>query len=74
MEREKEKTKKLNAGQINNSYVENNNNRIKNILNEDGNHKRKISLYSKNVLIYGWGRNKYGEMGFGHNTDINSPL
>lgn len=71
---EREKTKKLNTSHMNDSYVENNNNRIINIVNEDLNSKRRISLYTKNVLIYGWGKNKYGEMGVGHNTNINSPL
>lgn len=71
---EREKTKKLNTSNINDSYVENNNKRIANIIIDDVNHKRRISLYSKNVLIYGWGKNKYGEIGIGHNTNINSPL
>ena len=35
--------------------------------------KRRSSSYSKNVLIYGWGKNKYAELGIGHNTNINSP-
>ncbi len=68
-----EKVKKINTSNVNNSYIENNNNRIINILNEENNKKRRVSLYSKNVLIYGWGKNKYGEIGVGHNTNINSP-
>ncbi len=35
--------------------------------------RRKSSIYANNVLIYGWGKNKYGELGIGHNTNINSP-
>jgi hypothetical protein len=71
---EKERTKKLNTSTVNDSYIENNNIRIINKVNEDANQKRRISLYTKNVLIYGWGNNKYGEIGVGHNTNINSPL
>jgi len=71
---EKERTKKMNASNMNDSYIENNNKRIINMINEENSKKRRISLYTKNVLIYGWGKNKYGEMGVGHNTNINSPL
>jgi len=70
---EKEKTKNLNSSHMNESYIENNNNRIANLVNDKTNNKRGVSLYTKNVLIYGWGKNKYGEMGIGHNTNINSP-
>lgn len=71
---ERESSKKLNTSHINDSYTENNNNRIINKVNENRNKKARISLYTKNVLIYGWGKNKYGEIGVGHNTNINSPL
>ncbi len=70
---EKERTKRLNNSQINDSYVENNNNRIINIINDEKNSRRRPSIYTNNVLIYAWGKNKYGEMGIGHNTNMNSP-
>lgn len=73
MERERSK-RKLNSSNVSDAYIENNNNRIINIINDEANKKKRSSIYSKNVLIYGWGKNKYGEMGVGHNTNINSPL
>ena len=72
---ERERTKKLNSSHINDSYVENNNNRLINLLNKkpENEERRHSSIYTKNVLIYGWGKNKYGELGLGHNTNLNSP-
>ena len=70
MEREREHSKRLND-----SYVENNNNRLINLINKkpEKEERRSSSIYTKNVLIYGWGKNKYGELGLGHNTNLNSP-
>lgn len=31
------------------------------------------SIYKNNVFIYGWGKNKYGELGIGHNSNLNCP-
>lgn len=62
-----DKPKKINS---NNFYLENKDQSKKYSLVEE---KRRISLYTKNVLIYGWGKNKYGELGIGHITNINSP-
>ena len=69
-EREREHSKRLND-----SYVENNNNRLINLINKkpEKEERRSSSIYTKNVLIYGWGKNKYGELGLGHNTNLNSP-
>jgi hypothetical protein len=30
-------------------------------------------IYQKNTYVYGWGKNKYGELGLGHTENINSP-
>jgi hypothetical protein len=70
MERERERNKK-----INDSYVENNNNRLINLMNKkpEIDEKRSNSIYMKNILVYGWGKNKYGELGLGHNTNLNIP-
>jgi len=70
---EKGKAKILNSSNINDSRLENNNKKLISIINDEGNHNRRISLYSKNVLLYGWGKNKYGEIGVGHNSNLNSP-
>lgn len=72
---ERERNKKLNSSRSNDSYVENNNNRLINLLNKkyETEEKKFGSIYAKNILIYGWGKNKYGELGIGHNTNINTP-
>ena len=71
---ERERTKKLNSSHINDSYVENNNNTLIYFLNKklENEERRHSSIYTKNVLIYGWGKNKYGELGLGHNINLNS--
>ena len=30
-------------------------------------------VYYKNTFIYGWGKNKYGELGLGHTDNIAVP-
>jgi hypothetical protein len=30
-------------------------------------------IYFKNTFIYGWGKNKYGELGLGHADNANIP-
>lgn len=35
----------------------------------DDEKENKISVYSKNTFIYGWGKNKYGELGLGHSNN-----
>jgi len=32
-----------------------------------------ISLYYKNTYAYGWGKNKYGELGLAHTNDTFLP-
>jgi alpha-tubulin suppressor-like RCC1 family protein len=32
-----------------------------------------VSLFFKNTYVYGWGKNKYGELGLGHSNDANIP-
>ena len=58
---EKERIKKINSSHTNDGYVENNNNRLINPLNKkpENEERRRSSIYTKNVLIYGWGKNKY---------------
>jgi alpha-tubulin suppressor-like RCC1 family protein len=70
MERERDRNKKTND-----SYVENNNNRLISLMNKkpEIEEKRSDSIYTKNILVYGWGKNKYGELGLGHNTNLNIP-
>lgn len=34
---------------------------------------KKIGVYYKNTYIYGWGKNKYGELGIGHTGDTTAP-
>jgi hypothetical protein len=31
------------------------------------------SVYKKNFFVYGWGKNKYGELGLSHTNDVNVP-
>ena len=30
-------------------------------------------IFVKNTFLYGWGKNKYGELGVGHNENLNEP-
>lgn len=73
---ERERTKKNNSSlKKSDSYVENNNNRLINLIHKkpEIDEKRYGSIYATNVLIYGWGKNKYGELGLGHNSNLSLP-
>ena len=45
----------------------------KTFYSEEDNKPIKINVYSKNTFIYGWGRNKYGELGLGNTNDVSLP-
>lgn len=69
------KQKKTNNPNNNDNKIDAGNSKIINNVDDHNiSNKKRLSIYQKNVLIYGWGKNKYGELGIGHNTNINSPL
>lgn len=35
--------------------------------------ENKTHVYYKDTFIYGWGKNKYGELGLGHTNNANTP-
>ncbi len=39
----------------------------------DDDRPNRVNIFSKNTFIYGWGRNKYGELGLGNTNDISPP-
>jgi hypothetical protein len=39
----------------------------------DDDRNNKMNVFSKNTYIYGWGRNKYGELGLGNTNDTYQP-
>ncbi len=47
-------------------------NKYLNSLLEDENQESNL-VYHKNTFIYGWGKNKYGELGLGHTDNIFIP-
>lgn len=55
--------------------IENKNKSDKNIYSyiDDEEKETKINVYFKNTYIYGWGKNKYGELGVGHSNNISLP-
>lgn len=44
-----------------------------NSLLEDDEVIENLNVYLKNTYIYGWGKNKYGELGLGHTDNISIP-
>jgi hypothetical protein len=39
----------------------------------DDEKENKTHIYYKDTFIYGWGKNKYGELGIGHTNNILYP-
>jgi hypothetical protein len=40
---------------------------------DDEDFEARNRIYYKNTYIYGWGKNKYGELGIGHTNNQMSP-
>jgi hypothetical protein len=45
---------------------------IKYYIDDDDSH-RNPSIYHKNTYVYGWGKNKYGELGLANTNDTFIP-
>jgi hypothetical protein len=44
-----------------------------NYIYEEDNEINDVHVYYKNTYIYGWGKNKYGELGFGNTENTSIP-
>jgi E3 ubiquitin-protein ligase HERC4 len=52
--------------------IENDDKKLFSYLEEDEINE-KVDIYHKNTYIYGWGKNKYGELGVGNTLDVLEP-
>ena len=50
-----------------------NNRYLNSYLDEDEKDKETTYIYYKNTYVYGWGKNKYGELGIGHTENTVVP-
>ncbi len=39
----------------------------------DDDRPSRVNIFSSNTYIYGWGKNKYGELGLGNTNDSSQP-